>query len=235
MDKFSQERSTTLAGKRGRLTPLPLRPTIRDAALTTYAVIDFETTGMSPETGARPTEIAAVLVSEGRIVDRYQSLMNAGCHVPADIVALTGITNDMVRAAPGVARVMGEVADFVGTHALVAHNAAFDRKFWDAELHRLGRQRSADFVCSLLLSRRLFPDTSNHRLGTLVRELELPRTGRYHRALADAEATAYLFLRLRAELQARFALAGVEHALLLAVQKAPRSGLARCVDRFRPA
>src|SRR5690606_35810328 len=72
----------------------------------TIAVIDFETTGISPEHGARATEIAAVLVRDGVVVDRYQSLMNAGAWVPPFIEALTGISNEMVRAAPPAARVM---------------------------------------------------------------------------------------------------------------------------------
>ena len=199
---------------------------------TTHAVIDFETTGMAPELGARPTEIAVVLVRDGVVVDRYQSLMNAGVSVPYEIQALTGITNAMVRAAPRVDAVMREAADFVGGHPLVAHNAAFDRRFWDTELTRLGRRREAQFVCSLLLSRRLFPDAPNHKLGTLVRNLGLPATGRYHRALADAEATANLFVRLGEELGRRFSLAAIEHELLLAVQKTPRSGLDRCVERY---
>ncbi len=198
----------------------------------THAVIDFETSGMAPELGARPTEIAVVLVREGQVVDRYQSLMNAGVRVPWEIEQLTGITNAMVRAAPPVDQVMAEAADFVGPHPLVAHNAAFDRRFWDAELGRLGRRRPAEFVCSLLLSRRVFPDAPNHKLGTLVSALGLPLTGRYHRALADAEATANLFGRIGDELAHRFGLASIEHELLLAIQKTPRSGLDRCVARF---
>ena len=62
------------------------------------AVIDFETTGLSPAQGDRATEIAAVLLKDGIIVDRYQSLMNSGAWVPSFIEALTGISNDMVRA-----------------------------------------------------------------------------------------------------------------------------------------
>lgn len=199
----------------------------------THAVIDFETTGMSPDLGARPTEIAVVLVRDGMVVDRYQSLMNAGAFIPYEIQLLTGITSAMVRAAPPVDRVMREAADFVGDHPLVAHNAAFDRKFWDAELARLDRRRPAQFVCSLLLARRLFPDAPNHKLGTLVQTLRLPATGRYHRALADAEAAANLFVRIGEELGRRFSLAAVEHELLLAIQKTARSGLDRCIERYR--
>lgn len=198
----------------------------------TFAVIDFETTGLAPEHGARPTEIAVVLVCDGQVVDRYQSLMNAGVPVPPFIEQLTGISNAMVRAAPPVAQVMGEAAAFVGGHPLVAHNAGFDRKFWDAELALLRRQRQQEFACSMLLARRLFPDAPDHKLGTLVRYLRLPATGRYHRALADAEATAYLLIRLQQELTRRFACPEAGHALLLAVQKAARGNLDERVRRF---
>jgi len=72
--------------------------------MTDYAVIDFETTGLSPAMGARPTEIAVVRVREGEIVDRFQSLMNPGVRIPADIEAFTGITNAMGRRARGARR-----------------------------------------------------------------------------------------------------------------------------------
>ncbi len=197
-----------------------------------HAVIDFETTGLSPEQGDRPTEIAVVLLDGERIVDRYQSLMNPERYIPADIQALTGITNDMVRAAPPVATVMAEAAAFVGRHPLLAHNAAFDRKFWDAELLRIDRRRSQEFACSLLLARRIFPDAPNHKLGTLVHTLRLPATGRAHRALADAEATAWLLLSLKQELQRRFQLPTVSHDLLLAIQAANRKQIDSCVARY---
>ena len=99
----------------------------------TVAVIDFETTGISPDAGARATEIAAVLVRDGRR-RRYQSLMTV-LRVSPFIEQLTGI-NEMVRAPPA-AKVMREVADFVGAHPMVAHNASFDCRFWDAELGRI--------------------------------------------------------------------------------------------------
>ncbi|MCK6408717.1 MAG: 3'-5' exonuclease, partial [Thauera sp.] len=132
------------------------------------AVIDFETTGLSPAQGDRATEVAVVIVDGGRVVDRYQSLMNAGVRIPAYIEALTGISNAMVRGAPPAAEVMQQVSDFVGDIPIVAHNAAFDAKFWDAELARIHRHRAQDFVCSLLLSRRLFPLAPSHKLGALI-------------------------------------------------------------------
>ena len=197
--------------------------------MSTYAVIDFETTGLSPALGARPTEIAVVLVSPDGIQDHFQSLMNPGVHIPHDIQALTGITNDMVRKAPSVGDVMAQASSFVGSHPLVAHNAAFDKKFWDAELQRIRQRRLQEFTCSLLLSRRIFPDAPNHQLGTLVRTLKLPNTGRSHRALADAEATAHLLLRLQNELKRRFKLPKISHELLLSIQSKSRSQLDTCI------
>lgn len=199
------------------------------------AVIDFETTGLSPAQGDRATEIAAVILEGGRVVDRYQSLMNAGVRVPAHIEALTGISNAMLRGAPPAARVMGEVADFVGDCPLVAHNAAFDSRFWDAELERVARKRHQEFACSLLLARRLMPDAPSHKLGALVEYARLPVAGRYHRALADAEMAASLLLRLTDELRTRHQLQGVSHAILRSIQAAPKNQLERCLTRHRQA
>ena len=199
--------------------------------MSVYAVIDFETTGLSPEYGARPTEIAVVLIDGDKILDRYQSLMNPGVPIPYDIQTLTGITNAMVRSAPKVETVMAEASDFVGDHSMLAHNAAFDRKFWDTELQRIKRWQQKEFACSLLLARRLFPQALNHKLATLVRTLHLPATGRYHRALADAEATAYLLQRIKQEIQHRFGLSTVSHELLIAIQSTNRNKLEACVER----
>ncbi|GAB2181973.1 3'-5' exonuclease [Denitratisoma sp. agr-D3] len=186
--------------------------------MTTYAVIDFETTGVSPGQGARPTEIGIVLVRDGQLVDRYQSLMNPGQPIPWQIQQLTGITDAMVRQAPAVAAVMAEAADFVGQAVPVAHNAAFDRKFWQAELAALGLSGEQEFLCSLLLARRVFPLAPNHKLASLVEFLGLPLTGRYHRALADAEATAHLFVRIKAALRDK-QVAAISPRLLAEVQR----------------
>lgn len=197
------------------------------------AVIDFETTGLSPAQGDRATEIGAVILQDGKVVDRYQSLMNAGVRIPAYIQELTGISDAMIRAAPPVAEVMREVAEFVGDYPLVAHNAAFDGKFWDAELARINRNRRQEFACSLLLSRRLLPQAPSHKLGALVEFAQLPVAGRYHRALADAEMAASLLLRLEEELQGRYQVRDVSHALLRKIQSVPKAKLAHCLDRHQ--
>lgn len=183
------------------------------------AVIDFETTGIGPGPDGRATEIGIVLLENGQVVDRYQSLMNAGVWVPPMIQQLTGISNAMLKAAPPAAQVMREAAAFVGTAPLVAHNASFDRKFWDYELGLLGLQRQQDFVCTLLLSRRLLPTAPDHKLGTLTHWAGLPVTGQAHRALADAEMAANLLQYLQATLRQKHGLAQVSHGVLCKLQK----------------
>lgn len=204
------------------------------------AVIDFETTGSSPGAGARATEIAAVLVEGGRIVGHWQSLMNSGAWVPPFIEALTGITNEMLAHAPPAEEVMREVLRFTEGCPLVAHNAAFDRAFWHDEARRAGRGEAAQapFVCTVRLSRRLFPQAPNHRLGTLAAYHRLPEAGRAHRALADATTTAHLLLRLQAELAARLGHdtpAAVDHALLCAVQTWPVARVDQALARHGAA
>ncbi|MBS3744803.1 MAG: 3'-5' exonuclease, partial [Wenzhouxiangellaceae bacterium] len=190
-----------------------------------YAVIDFETTGLSPAHGARPTEIAVVLVRGDEIVDRYQSLMNPDVRIPHEIQAFTGITDAMVRRAPPVREVMREAVRFAGGHPIVAHNASFDRKFWERESAAIDGYRAGAFLCSLLLARRLFPGAPNHKLATLVRALRLPSDGRFHRALADAECTAHLFIRLQREITRVFGVAQCDCGLLLQMQAASRHHL----------
>lgn len=197
------------------------------------AVIDFETTGLSPAQGDRATEIAAVILQDGKVVDRYQSLMNAGARIPSYIESLTGISNAMIRKAPTAAEVMQEVADFVGNYPLVAHNASFDCKFWDAELARISRNRRQEFACSMLLSRRLFPHAPSHKLGVLVEFANLPVAGRYHRALADAEMAASLLVSLENELRGRYNVHDVSHELLRKIQRVPRTQLDQCLERHQ--
>ena len=197
------------------------------------AVIDFETTGLSPAQGDRATEIAAVILQDGKVVDRYQSLMNAGVRIPSYIEALTGISDAMVRKAPTAAEVMREVSAFVGDYPLVAHNASFDCKFWDAELARIDLRRRQEFACSMLLSRRLYPQAPSHRLGTLVEFARLPVAGRFHRALADAEMAASLLVSLEGELRRRYQLADITHSLLRKIQSAPRNRLDHCLEQHQ--
>ncbi|HWD32645.1 PolC-type DNA polymerase III [Pseudomonas caricapapayae] len=196
------------------------------------AVIDFETTGISPGANCRATEVAVVMLERGRIVDRYQSLMNAGLPVPAFVASLTGITTAMLRSAPPVARVMNEVAEFVGDTPMLAHNASFDQKFWDYELAQIGRSRSQRFACSMLLARRLMPAAPNHKLGTLTRWAGLPDTGTAHRAMADAEMAANLAQHLAGQLREQ-GVNAVSHQLFCSLQKVPAAKIAEALKTYR--
>lgn len=187
------------------------------------AVIDFETTGMTPAQGARATEIAIVLLEQGHVVDRFQSLMQTGAWVSPFITQLTGITNEMLRTAPPAAEVMREAARFVGDAPMVAHNASFDSKFWQAELALAGEAAPHAFACTVLLSRRIYPQAPSHSLGNLARYLQLPSTGRAHRALADAEMAAALLARMQQDLCTRHALPWPEHALLMQLQRCSKA------------
>ena len=168
--------------------------------LNSFIVLDFETTGLSPNVGARTTEVSAVLVENGRMTDRYQSLMNPGVRIPSFIQDLTGITNQMISKAPNNAKVMKELHQFIGKTPLVAHNASFDKKFLDAELELVGLKAPQPMACSLLVARRVYQKAPNHKLGTLVKYKNIETNGVFHRALADAEMTARLWLCMKADI-----------------------------------
>lgn len=189
------------------------------------AVLDFETTGLSPDEGDRATEVAIVLVENGVVRDRYQSLMNAGVRIPAFITELTGITDAMVRAAPPAKVVMAQAAAFVGSTPLVAHNASFDQRFWTSELRRAGMPAPHPFACTLLTSRRLYPAAPNHRLDTLASYHGLRRTGTAHRALADAELAAALLHRILDDLRSQYRVSAPDHGLLMRMQTVSRARL----------
>lgn len=188
----------------------------------TVAVLDFETTGLSPNYGDRATEIAITLVRDGQVIDRFQSLMNAGRRIPSEVTCITGITNAMIAAAPPVTKVMRAACKFVGNTPVVAHNASFDKKFWEAELAYLSMSSASVFACTMLLSRRLYPSASNHRLSTLVQMLGLPQSGRAHRAMVDAEMTSHLWCRIQQDVAKTYGIQSVNHELLTRVQKVSR-------------
>jgi len=203
--------------------------------LTTVAVIDFETTGLSPAMGDRATEIAVVILEGEQVVDRYQSLMNAGVRISAFIEAYTGISNQMIATAPKAEAVMDEASRFVGARPMAAHNASFDRRFWMAELERAGRPATQPFACTLLLSRRLYPQAPNYKLGSLASFHALPTPGRAHRAMADAETAAALLRQIRGDLRSRFGVAEPRHELLMKLQSCARKAVPRAIETWLAA
>ena len=192
----------------------------------TIVVLDFETSGISPDHGDRAIEIGAVMLRQGEVVDRFQSLMNPGVRVNSFIESYTGITNQMVQSAPRADKVMRDFARFIGDRPLVAHNASFDRRFLDAEFRRIGARRSQEFGCSMLTARRIYPEAPNHKLETLVRYKGLHTEGIFHRALADAEMTALLWVKMIEDLCESYDLETVSFALMCGLMKVSKTRVA---------
>ena len=194
-------------------------------------VLDFETTGLSPNYGDRAIEIGAVLIRNNEIVDRFQSLMNPRIKVSRFIEEYTGITNKMLSSAPSIAEVMLEFASFMAQHHLVAHNASFDCRFLDAELQRIDQQRSQEFACSMLISRRIYPQSPSHSLETLVRYKSLKTDGVHHRALADAEMTGHLWISMVNDLKADYKLRQVPFKLMQQLSKVSKAAVPSFLKR----
>lgn len=165
----------------------------------TYCVIDTETTGLSPDYDSL-IEVAAVRVTGGVIVDRFASLIRpntfARPFLDDFISGLTGITDDMLEAAPITADVLPAFAAFIGDSLLVGHNVHFDINFlYDRfEICQLAPLKN-DFVDTMRMARRLLPDLKHHRLSDLVKFYNIDQDGA-HRALVDALTTADLYARL---------------------------------------
>ena len=183
-------------------------------------MLDFETTGLSPAMGDRITEVAALRIVGGEIVERYVSLVNCGLRIPSFITGLTGITQAMVDSAPPVDEVVPQLLDFIGSDALSAHNASFDEKFLRAEAEQLDlAPRHASLVCSLKLSRRVFPELSSYKLGDLSRSLGIRFGSAAHRAEADAEVAAQVLIHIGRHLRSHHGIGQVDTDLLVAVNK----------------
>ncbi len=195
-------------------------------------VIDFETTGLSPNMGDRTIEVGAVLLQDNQIIDRYQSLMNPQMRISSFIESFTGITNKMLSSAPGIEEVMSELKTFVGPHQLVAHNASFDMRFLDAEFSRIKHKRKNEFACSMLTSRRLYPEAPDCKLATLVRYKKLKTDGVHHRALADAEMTAHLWLRLIEDIKLGYNIKSVPFSLMQKLSKTPKTKVREVITSF---
>ncbi len=166
-------------------------------AAVTFVTVDLETTGGSPRTSAI-TEIGAVKTRGGEVVGEFQTLVDPGMPIPPMIVALTGITDAMVAAAPRIDSVLPAFLEFVGDAVLVAHNAPFDIGFLKAACHRHGyRWPGNPVVDTVTLARRATTkeEAPNKKLATLARAFGTVVTPN-HRALEDARATAEIMHRM---------------------------------------
>jgi len=166
-----------------------------------FVVVDVEATGAKTPPN-RLIELGAYRIREGRIVDKFLSLVNPEIPIPRFVMALTGITNEMVKTAPVFADIAPRWLDFVSESVLVAHNAPFDTSFLNHEISRVypGHRMVNPHLCTVRLSRRALPELTNHRLDTIASHFSIPIISR-HRAGSDALATAKLFLLLLSRLE----------------------------------
>ncbi|MFM9913103.1 MAG: exonuclease domain-containing protein [Methylophilaceae bacterium] len=148
------------------------------------AFVDLETTGATA-TVDRITEIGIILVDEAGVRE-WSTLVNPQTRIPEFIERLTGITNEMVEDAPTFDRVANEVAALLAGHTFIAHNARFDYGFLKNEFKRLDRSFKATVLCTVKLSRKLYPTFPRHNLDSLIERHGLQVTDR-HRALGDAK------------------------------------------------
>ena len=160
----------------------------------TYVVFDIETTGFSPVRN-NITEIGAVKVKNGEIIDRFSTFVNPREPIPYKIVKLTNITDDMVKDAPVIEEVLPQFNEFVGDAILVAHNARFDTSFIFEAAARQGIVFDDTFVDTLEMARDLLPHLPKYKLDVVCNDLGVSLEG-HHRAVNDAEATAECFIKL---------------------------------------
>jgi DNA polymerase-3 subunit epsilon len=194
-------------------------------------ILDFETTGLSPDNGDRAIEVGAVKLENGLVTARFQELMYPGRAVSYFIEDYTGITNKMLSKAAPCNEVMARFADFIKGYNLVAHNASFDKRFLDSELHRIGSDYDGDFACSLLVSRRLYPYAPNHKLGTLINYKDIESHGGYHRALYDSEMTAQLWLAMLNDIKDRTGLDEIPFSFIKKLSKTPKANVAHFFEK----
>lgn len=153
-----------------------------------FAVVDIETTGSIPQS-AGITEIAIVIHNGVEVTGKYVTLINPRHKIPPFIVNMTGISDEMVAAAPLFEEVAPQIYNLLNGRVFVAHNVSFDYSFVHYLLGRSGFQWSAPKLCTIKLSRRVFPGLVKYGLGSLTRDLGIKIEGR-HRAWGDAAATA---------------------------------------------
>jgi len=156
-----------------------------------YAIIDIETTGLSPQRN-KITEIAVYIYDGEKIIDEFSSLINPECYISPNITKITGITNEMVGKAPKFWEVAKNIVLLTEGKTFVAHNASFDYNFIRHEFKSLGYDFKREKLCTVQLSRKIIPGRKSYSLGKLCNELKIPLNGR-HRAAGDAMATVKLF------------------------------------------
>jgi DNA polymerase III subunit epsilon len=143
--------------------------------------------------------VAALRVVDGQVVDRFETLVDPGRHIPPFITSLTGISERMLHGKPRMSDIAPSLFSFLAGAVFVAHNVNFDHEFLRAEFKRLGMHFDSRRLCTVRLSRRVFPGFRSYSLDGLMRELHVDCENR-HRAGDDADVTAEILIRMLHEM-----------------------------------
>jgi DNA polymerase-3 subunit epsilon len=180
--------------------------------------VDLETTGGNPAYH-RITEVGIVRVQNGVLLEEWSSLVNPECRISPYIEAFTGISSEMAAAAPRFADIAATVLEKLRGAVFIAHNARFDYSFLRSEFRKVGVDYAAEVLCTVKLSRRLFPEHARHNLDAVMQRHGLSCSAR-HRALGDAQVLKDLWLKLAREIPADVLAGAAAHAVL-SVPKLP--------------
>ena len=164
-----------------------------------YVVFDVETTGLNAWRGDKIIEVGAVAMIDGLIKEEFHRLIGIERSIPKAASKLHGITAEMLSGHPKAEEVLTAFLQFIGRSVLVAHNADFDIGFLGYEYSRIGQGLRNCHICTLKMSRKLYPQLPNYRLETVAKHvlgIEVER-GRLHRALDDARLTAEIWRKIR--------------------------------------
>ena len=169
----------------------------------TYVVFDLETTGLYPNSGDTIIEIGAVKLKDGKIIDRYDELINPNKLLSDEIINITGINNEMLIDKRNEESAIKDFMSWVGDLPMVAHNAKFDVSFIEKALTRYNLDNLSNIVIDTLgLSRYLESSERYHNLATLVKRYDIPwDENKHHRADYDSEGTALIFDKMLKKLE----------------------------------
>lgn len=177
-----------------------------------FTVIDVETTGLS-STKNRIIEIGMVRIEKLKIVSKFHSLINPDTYIPSFITQFTGISNEDVEEAPSFENIADEVIAYMENSVLTAHNLPFDFSFLKNELDLCGYETpNLQTLCTLKLSRRIFPFLKSRSLGSVAMHLKIKNSDA-HRALSDAETTARILIKLIKQLKINGQITSLKHLL----------------------
>ena len=161
---------------------------------TTYCVLDLETTGLSFRT-EKITEVGIMKVKDGEVIDEFECFVNPEKPIPQKVVEVTNITDDMVKDAETIDKVMPKILEFVGDSVLVAHNADFDIGFLKYNAKQLGLSLENTYIDTLRLAKSLFPEYKKYKLGMIAENLGIT-VEVAHRALDDVDTTVKVFRKM---------------------------------------